>query len=109
MDATGTETMLNSMMYKLSYYRFDEVKTSRNQQYGYDLVRGYTMGKKNIKLKHFTEAYTTDNWIVRIYSVNDYPNREIPIKSRNKKKLFLANDNQFSLKDLNFKLKKVKI
>lgn len=98
MDATGTETMLNSMMYKLSYYRFDEVKTSRNQQYGYDLVRGYTMGKKNIKLKHFTEAYTTDNWIVRIYSVNDYPNREIPIKSRNKKKLFLANDNQFSLK-----------
>lgn len=81
-DSGATETMLNSMMYKLSYYRFDEVKPSRQSPEGYDLVRGYTMGKKNIKLRHFSEAYTTNNWIVRIFSVNDWPNREIPIKSR---------------------------
>lgn len=81
-DSGATETMLNSMMYKLSYYRFDEVKASRSSPEGYDLVRGYTMGKKNIKLRHFSEAYTTNNWIVRIFSVNDWPNREIPIKSR---------------------------
>ena len=88
-DASATETMLESMMYKFSYYRFDEAKPSRSQQEGYDLVRGYVIGKKNIKLRHFSEAYTTDNWIVRIYSVNDYPNREIPIKSRNKKRIFI--------------------
>jgi dolichyl-diphosphooligosaccharide--protein glycosyltransferase len=74
--------MLNSMMFKLSYYRFDEVKPSKNSQEGYDLVRGYVMGKKNIKLRHFREAYTTDNWIVRVFAVNDYPNRELSIKSR---------------------------
>lgn len=81
-DSGASETMLNSMMYKLSYYRFDEVKASRSSPEGYDLVRQTTMGKKNIKLRHFSEAYTTNNWIVRIFSVNDWPNREIPVKSR---------------------------
>ena len=70
-DSGASETMLNSMMYKLSYYRFDEVKPSRQQPEGYDLVRGYTMGRKNIKLRHFSEAYTTNNWIVRIYKVKE--------------------------------------
>jgi len=86
-DSGASETMLNSMMYKFSYYRFDEVKPSKNSQEGYDLVRGYVMGRKSIKLRHFTEAYTTDNWIVRIFSVNDFPNREIGVKSRFKIKL----------------------
>lgn len=86
-DSGASETMLNSMMYKLSYYRFDEVKPSRQSPEGYDLVRGYTMGRKNIKLRHFSEAYTTNNWIVRIFSVNDWPNREISIKSRFKIKV----------------------
>jgi dolichyl-diphosphooligosaccharide--protein glycosyltransferase len=79
--------MLNSMMYKFSYYRFDEVRTNRGSPEGYDLVRRYVMGRKNIKLRHFSEAYTTDRWIVRIYAVNDFPNREIPIKSRFKNRL----------------------
>lgn len=74
-------------MYKFSYYRFDEVKTSNQAPEGYDLVRGYNMGRKNIKLRHFSEAYCTDRWIVRIFAVNDYPNREIPIKSRFKSRL----------------------
>lgn len=81
-DSGASETMLNSMMYKLSYYRFDEIKPSRSSPEGYDLVRQTTMGRKNIKLRHFSEAYTTNNWIVRIFSVNDWPNREIPVKSR---------------------------
>jgi dolichyl-diphosphooligosaccharide--protein glycosyltransferase len=95
-DSGATETMLNSMMYKLSYYRFDEVKPSKQSQEGYDLVRGYTMGKKNIKLRHFSEAYTTNNWIVRIFSVNDWPNREIPIKSRFKIRNFPASKTEFN-------------
>lgn len=86
-DSGASETMLNSMMYKFSYYRFDETKSSKNSPEGYDLVRQYVMGRKNIKLRHFTEAYTTDNWIVRIFAVNDYPNREIGVKSRFKTKL----------------------
>jgi dolichyl-diphosphooligosaccharide--protein glycosyltransferase len=94
-DSGASETMLNSMMYKFSYYRFDEVKASKSSSEGYDLVRGYVMGKKNIKLRHFTEAYTTDNWIVRIFSVNDYPNREIAVKSRFKTRLMQATNYYF--------------
>ncbi len=95
-DSGATETMLNSVMYKLSYYRFDEVKPSRSSPEGYDLVRGYTIGKKNIKLRHFSEAYTTNNWIVRIFSVNDWPNREIPIKSRFKIKNSRTTQREFN-------------
>jgi len=29
------------------------------------------MGLKGFKLKHFEEAYTSENWIVRIYRVKD--------------------------------------
>lgn len=87
-------------MYKFSYYRFDEVKSSRNSQEGFDMVRNYVIGRKNIKLRHFSEAYTTENWIVRIYAVNDFPNREIPIKSRNKKRMLYSSEKKL------FKLKK---
>lgn len=81
------------MMYTLSFYRFDETKEQKNQSEGYDLVRGTMMGRKNIKLRYFREAYTTDNWIVRIFAVNDYPNREIAVKSRFKiRKTFSGND-----------------
>lgn len=84
-DAGASETMLNCMMYSFCYYRFDETRSQRSQGGGYDLVRGAMIGRKNIKMRHFKEAYTTENWIVRIYSVNDYPNREIAVKSRFKK------------------------
>jgi dolichyl-diphosphooligosaccharide---protein glycosyltransferase len=67
--------MLNSLMYRLSYYRFDEKYTSAGRKPGYDLVRKYEIGLKGFKLKHFEEAYTTENWIVRIYKVKDRENR----------------------------------
>jgi hypothetical protein len=62
------------------------VKSRGNQVEGYDVTRGYVMGRKNIKMRHFSEAYTTDNWIVRVYAVNDFPNREIAVRSRFKLK-----------------------
>jgi dolichyl-diphosphooligosaccharide--protein glycosyltransferase len=34
------------------------------------------MGRKNIKLTHFEEAYTSINWIVRIYKVKPRHNRD---------------------------------
>ena len=36
--------MLNSLMYRLSYYRFDEKYTSAGRKPGYDLVRKYEIG-----------------------------------------------------------------
>lgn len=77
----ASKTMLDSMIYRLSYYRFDEVKAD-GKRYGYDVARSVDIGLKAFKLRYFTEVYTTENWIVRIYMVNDYPNRENPVKSR---------------------------
>ncbi|GJM93160.1 hypothetical protein PR202_ga09690 [Eleusine coracana subsp. coracana] len=50
-DAHGTPTMLNCLMYKLSYYRFVETDGK-----GFDRVRRYEIGKKHFKLTHFEEV-----------------------------------------------------
>jgi dolichyl-diphosphooligosaccharide--protein glycosyltransferase len=62
-------------MYRLCYYRFDEIKTSHSKPAGYDVLRGYEMGKKNIKLRKFEEAFTSEHWMIRIYKVKDLGNR----------------------------------
>jgi len=39
-----TDTMKNSLMYKLCYYRFWEVQTGYNKEPGYDTVRRAVIG-----------------------------------------------------------------
>ncbi|KOX77010.1 Dolichyl-diphosphooligosaccharide--protein glycosyltransferase subunit STT3B [Melipona quadrifasciata] len=59
-DSEGSPTLLNSLMYKLSYYRFGE-------------------------LTYLEEAYTTEHWLVRIYRVkkpNEFNRPSIPISKR---------------------------
>lgn len=75
MDKHASETMRNSLMYKLSYYRFNEVQTSYNRPPGYDTVRNQNIGDITVKLNHFEEAFTSENWIVRIYRVKKANNR----------------------------------
>lgn len=41
----------------------------------YDRVRGVEIGNKDIKLEYLEEAFTTSNWIVRIYKVKPPKNR----------------------------------
>ncbi|CEQ40232.1 SPOSA6832_01827 [Sporobolomyces salmonicolor] len=55
-DDQATETMKNSLMYKMSYYRRDRV---RNQ----------LIPATPIQLDTLEEAFTSENWIVRIYAV----------------------------------------
>lgn len=61
--------MRNSLMYRLSYYRFGEVRLSYTQPAGYDVNRRSVVGDKNIHLKYFEEAFTSEHWIIRIYRV----------------------------------------
>lgn len=79
-DSKATPTMLNSLMYKLSYYRFAEADPSN----GYDRVRRTEIGKKHFKLTHFEEVFTTQHWMVRIYRLKEPRNRP---KGSNKKRL----------------------
>lgn len=74
-DSGGTKTLLNSLMYKLSYYRFGELLIDPRAPLGYDRTRSVEIGNKNIKLEHLEEAYTTDHWLVRIYKVKKPANR----------------------------------
>ena len=74
-DAGVTDTMKNCLMYKLCYYRTWETSPSpRNYPNGYDSARKYEIGYKNYKINLFTEAFTSERWIVRIYKVNKLPN-----------------------------------
>lgn len=41
----------------------------------YDRARGVEIGNKDIKLEYLEEAFTTSNWIVRIYKVKPPNNR----------------------------------
>lgn len=74
-DSGGSKTLLNCLMYKLSYYRFGELLIDPRAPPGYDRTRNVEIGNKNIKLEHLEEAYTTDHWLVRIYKVKKPANR----------------------------------
>nr|XP_010924651.1 dolichyl-diphosphooligosaccharide--protein glycosyltransferase subunit STT3A [Elaeis guineensis] len=69
-DAQATPTMLNCLMYKLSYYRFVETDGK-----AFDRVRRTEIGKKYFKLTHFEEVFTTHHWMVRIYKLKPPKNR----------------------------------
>jgi dolichyl-diphosphooligosaccharide---protein glycosyltransferase len=66
-DSGVLPSMRNSLMYCLSYYRFWEKKFSMEKPAGYDRAREVMMGFKNYDVKHFAEAFTSNEWIVRIY------------------------------------------
>ncbi|CAK9329434.1 unnamed protein product [Citrullus colocynthis] len=76
-DSQATPTMLNCLMYKLSYYRFVETDGK-----GFDRVRQTEIGKKYFKLSHFEEVFTTHHWMVRIYKLKPPKNR---IRGKTKK------------------------
>eukprot|EP00201_Polytomella_parva_P014572 CAMPEP_0175069374 /NCGR_PEP_ID=MMETSP0052_2-20121109/18162_1 /TAXON_ID=51329 ORGANISM="Polytomella parva, Strain SAG 63-3" /NCGR_SAMPLE_ID=MMETSP0052_2 /ASSEMBLY_ACC=CAM_ASM_000194 /LENGTH=505 /DNA_ID=CAMNT_0016336447 /DNA_START=973 /DNA_END=2490 /DNA_ORIENTATION=- len=71
----ASDTMLDSLMYKLSYHDFQNVVTQQGKPGGYDRVRNYEMGRKDFTIENFEEAFTSENWIVRIFKVKDLENR----------------------------------
>ncbi|EUB64369.1 Dolichyl-diphosphooligosaccharide--protein glycosyltransferase subunit STT3A [Echinococcus granulosus] len=74
-DKEGSSTFLNCLLYKMSYYRFWEKYTSPNHPPGYDRVRNAVIGNKDFELETLEEAFTTENWIVRIFRVKKFLNR----------------------------------
>ena len=45
-------------------------------QEGFDRVRGYEIGRKDVTLRYFEEVFTSEHWMVRIYAVRPVPNVE---------------------------------
>lgn len=88
-DGSGSATMLNSLMYKLTYYKFAEATSNMGAQPGFDRVRNAVIGKLHFSLRHFEEVFTSDHWMMRIYRVKQPPNRGYwskrkPVKGKGK-------------------------
>lgn len=84
-DAEGSPTLLNCLMYKLSYYRFGELKLDYRTPAGYDRTRNAVIGNKDFQLTYLEEAYTTEHWLVRIYRVkkpDEFNRPRIPVANR---------------------------
>ncbi|XP_058039596.1 dolichyl-diphosphooligosaccharide--protein glycosyltransferase subunit STT3B isoform X2 [Ahaetulla prasina] len=75
-DKAGSPTLLNCLMYKMSYYRFGEMQLDFRTPPGFDRTRNAEIGNKDIKFKHLEEAFTSEHWLVRIYKVKRLDNRE---------------------------------
>jgi len=65
-DHMASPAMKNSLMYKMSYYRFAELFGSRG---AVDRVRQQQIPNASPTLDCLEEAFTSENWIVRIYEV----------------------------------------
>ncbi|KIJ21023.1 glycosyltransferase family 66 protein [Paxillus involutus ATCC 200175] len=65
-DEQASPTMRESLMYKMSYYRFADLFGGQQPM---DRVRGQQVPAKGPTLDYLDEAFTSENWIVRIYEV----------------------------------------
>ncbi|CAJ2513394.1 Uu.00g015130.m01.CDS01 [Anthostomella pinea] len=70
-DSEASETMKNSLMYKMSYYNYCSLFPPGQAQ---DRVRGVRLPDQGPVLNTLEEAYTSENWIIRIYKVKDLDN-----------------------------------
>ncbi|PYH77799.1 STT3 subunit of Oligosaccharyl transferase [Aspergillus uvarum CBS 121591] len=70
-DDQATPTMRNSLMYKMSYYNYH---TMFQGGQAVDRVRGAKLPAEGPQLSTLEEAFTSENWIIRIYKVKDLDN-----------------------------------
>ncbi|KIM39622.1 glycosyltransferase family 66 protein [Hebeloma cylindrosporum] len=79
-DDRASQAMKDSLMYKMSYYRFNELFGG---QPGTDRVRQQQVPKVGPTLDYLDEAFTSENWIVRIYQVKKQDPLGRDLKSAN--------------------------
>ncbi|KAJ5817927.1 CAZyme family GT66 [Penicillium robsamsonii] len=70
-DDEATPTMKNSLMYKMSYHNYQSLFPAGQAM---DRVRGTKLPKESPQLNTLEEAFTSENWIVRLYKVKDLDN-----------------------------------
>ncbi|KAJ5782819.1 hypothetical protein N7457_004593 [Penicillium paradoxum] len=70
-DEEATPAMKNSLMYKMSYHNYQSLFPAGQAM---DRVRGAKLPKESPQLNTLEEAFTSENWIVRLYKVKDLDN-----------------------------------
>ncbi|TID31266.1 hypothetical protein CANINC_000209 [Pichia inconspicua] len=80
-DDFATDALKNSLMYKMSYYRFGDIYQGRD---AVDRVRQQKMSSQyaqSIHLDVLEEVFTSENWMVRIYKLKPEDNFGRPLIS----------------------------
>jgi len=75
-DAEMGHALQESLMYRLSYYRFADAGPYMGAPRGFDRVRQTTIGLTDFKLHYFDEVFTSEHWMVRIYKRKKAPNTD---------------------------------
>ncbi|KAG0157370.1 hypothetical protein PDIDSM_4555 [Penicillium digitatum] len=70
-DEEATPAMKNSLMYKMCYHNYQSLFPAGQAM---DRVRGTKLPKESPQLNTLEEAFTSENWIVRLYKVKDLDN-----------------------------------
>ncbi|KAJ5166592.1 uncharacterized protein N7482_005373 [Penicillium canariense] len=70
-DEEATPAMRNSLMYKMSYFNYQSLFPTGQ---AVDRVRGTSVPADSPQLNTLEEAFTSENWIIRIYKVKDLDN-----------------------------------
>ncbi|RLN25921.1 hypothetical protein BBJ28_00018990 [Nothophytophthora sp. Chile5] len=70
----ATLAMTESVLYKLSYFEFNQVESAPVQEdeepvFGFDLNRRFRIPARDVVLQNFEHVFTSDAWMVRIYRV----------------------------------------
>ncbi|KAE9333090.1 Dolichyl-diphosphooligosaccharide--protein glycosyltransferase subunit [Phytophthora fragariae] len=70
----ATLAMTESVLYKLSYFEFNQVESAPAQEgddsvFGWDMNRRLRIPERDIELHNFEHMFTSDAWMVRIYRV----------------------------------------
>jgi dolichyl-diphosphooligosaccharide--protein glycosyltransferase len=68
-DAGGAPALLQSTLFMLSYFRFNEKMTDEKRPTGFDRARKTVSVKVTLDANLFEEVYTSKHWIARVYRV----------------------------------------
>eukprot|EP00644_Phytophthora_capsici_P003233 jgi/Phyca11/541727/estExt2_Genewise1Plus.C_PHYCAscaffold_70582 len=76
-NENATLAMTESVLYKLSYFEFYQVKSpsanvDEDPVFGWDMSRRFSIPSKDIKLRNFEHVFTSEAWMVRIYRVKSW-------------------------------------
>ena len=76
-DIEGSPRWLDSLLYKLCYYRYGSMRVENGRPDGWDRVRKAEIGNKDFELETMEEVYTSKHWLVRIYRIRKLEEQSI--------------------------------
>lgn len=91
-DSSASQVMKDSIMYKMSYHNFPYLYGENSG--GVDHVRQQLIKPEDVgDLKRFHEVFTSENWMIRIYKLNERDNEGRDSEFSVFKNKSVANDN----------------